>query len=335
MTAEQSNTSRSSIVIASWNGLHHLQPCIESLLPQMTPRWELLVVDNGSTDGTRQYLQTLQHTRICSIALHSNVGFAEANNIGIREASGRWILLLNNDTVCAPDLLQSLTEGVRDFPKYQIIACRMIRSEDGKMDSAGLHFRRRVFAEQGNRGAEISAEAPREVFGASGGAMFLKRDIVEDIGLFNSDYFAYQEDVDFAVRARLAGYRCLYLPNAIVYHKGGGTSSTNPSLYTYYNQRNLELVLQNFPRRLRWKYFPMRVASALRQVIRFLPRGQATTVLRAKFSAIAMMSKQRWRRPKIKQRISTSQFDEYLRDSFPDSSQTNIPLRLHDSLPVK
>ena len=333
MGSEHPNTPRFSIVIASWNGLRHLQPCVGSLLPQMTPLWELVVVDNGSTDGTCEYVESLHEAGIRRIALHSNLGFAEANNIGVRETLGKWIFLLNNDTVADTELLRALEKCTVEFPQYQLFACRLIRMADGKIDSAGLHFRRRVFAEQINRGAAVSIETPREVFGASGGAMLFRRDIVDDIGLFNPDYFAYQEDVDFAVRARLAGYRCLYLPSATVYHKAGGTSSTNPSLYTYYNQRNLELVLQNFPRRLLWKYLPLRIVSGVRQVLRFAPHGDAITVIRAKFAAMAMI----WRsdRDEIKQRVSTRCFDDFLRDRFPAGRQANIPQKVSESLSVE
>jgi GT2 family glycosyltransferase len=314
MQSEQSKAVAFSIVIVSWNGLHHLRPCIASLLPQMNDRWELLVVDNGSTDGSKEYIDSLQHSLVRCIALPANLGFAEANNVGAREASGKWILLLNNDTVSDPQLFVALEKGTKDFSDYQIFACRIIRMSDGKMDSAGLHFRHLMFAAQVNLGEDVHAETPREVFGASGGAMLFRRDIIDDIGLFDPTFFAYQEDVDFAVRARLAGYRCLYLPSATVYHKGGGTSSTNPSLYTFYNQRNLELVVQSFPRRLLWKYLPLRIAYSVKQVLRFAAQRDAVTVIRAKFAALVMICRRR--RDPDKQRVSTRQFDDFLKDRF-------------------
>lgn len=303
-----------SVVIVSWNGLHHLKPCIASLLPQMEDRWELVVVDNASTDGTKEYIQGLRHPRVRLVPLESNLGFAEANNLGVERSLGQWVLLLNNDTVADPQLLRALERGTQDFPECQIFACRMIRMADSKIDNRGIHFRALMVAAQIGTGEELRAEGPREVFGASGGAMLFRRDIVDDIGLFDPAFFAYQEDVDFAVRARLAGYRCLYLPSATVYHKGRGTSSRNPSLYTYYNQRNMELVVQNFPRRLLWKYLPLRIAYAVHQVLKFTPRGDGMTVLRGKFAALWMI----WnRRPdRSKQRVSTRQFNDFLRDKF-------------------
>src|SRR5215472_880673 len=127
-------TAPFSLVIVSWNGLQHLKPCIASLLSQMTAQWELLVVDNGSTDGTRGYVEALQHPGVRLIALGSNLGFAQASNLGVEASSGKWILLLNNDTVADPQLLSVLEKCKREFPEYQIFTCRMIRMSNGKMD---------------------------------------------------------------------------------------------------------------------------------------------------------------------------------------------------------
>ena len=144
--------------------------------------------------------------------------------------------------------------------------------------------------------------------------MLVHRSVIDDIELFDPAFFAYQEDVDFAVRARLAGYRCLHLPKAVVDHKGGGTSSSNTSLYRYFNQRNMELVLRNIPRRLRWRYGPSHVAYAVHQALKWALRGDGLTVCRAKLDALGILRKSGAINLPI--RVKQREFEQFLNGDF-------------------
>jgi GT2 family glycosyltransferase len=306
---------RFSIIIVTHNGLQDLRRCVASLYSQLTPDWEILVIDNASWDGTREFLDSLSSDSVRHIPLDTNTGFAPANNIGVEHARGQWLFLLNNDTTCGSQTLRALEEGAEAYPQFQVFACQMIRSADGKVDNLGIQFSRCLRGSQVGSGAALGWTDPREVFGASGAATLVHRSVIDDIGLFDPDFFAYQEDVDFAVRARLAGYRCLYLPGAVVRHKGNGTSSSNPSLYRYYNQRNMELVLRNIPRRLWWKYGLWHFAYAVYQLLKWTLKGDGLTVLKAKVDAVGFARKSAPRSFPV--RVKPEDFERQLTNDFP------------------
>ncbi len=310
-----------SIIIVTHNGLHDLRECVSSLLPQLTPNWEILVVDNGSTDGTKEFLNSLSSDSVRYVPLGANTGFAAGNNSGAKLARGQWIFLLNNDTICEAGALRALEESEHKLPQFRIFACRMVRLHDKKIDNMGIHFSRLLRGVQIGSGSQDGWTAPREVFGASGGAMLVHRSVIEDIGLFDPQFFAYQEDVDFAVRARLAGYGCLYLPEAAVYHKGGGTSSSNPTLYRYFNQRNMELVLRNIPRNLRWKYGLGHFVYTIYQVFKWTLKGDGLTVVKAKLDAVSLGRK--WDTEHLRIRVKPKEFERFLKGRF--SSEATPP----------
>lgn len=304
-----------SIIIVTHNGLHDLRKCLDSLSLQLPSNWEILVVDNASSDGTREFLDSCSSDSIRSVLLNANTGFAAANNTGVAYARGEWLFLLNNDTTCVDGTLRALEDGAKAYPQFRIFACRMIRSADGKVDNLGIRFTRCLRGTQIESGAAHAWTDAREVFGASGGAMVVHRSVIDDIGLFDPAFFAYQEDVEFAVRARLAGYRCSYLPEAVVYHKGGGTSSSNPSRYRYFNQRNMELVLRNIPRRVWWKYAPGHFAYAVYQVIKWTLKGDGFTVFKAKVDALGVSRRSAVRSLPV--RVKPEEFERHLADDFP------------------
>jgi len=318
-----------SLLIVSFNGLSHLRPCLETLLPQLSSEDQVVLVDNGSTDGTEKYLQALGNAAIRYIRLERNAGFAEGNNVGAAQARGDWLFLLNNDTLCDPHLLAELKESIKSHPEFKIFACRMVRISDGRIDNKGIRVTTLLRAAQIGTGEEVRPEQPFEVFGASGGAMVVHRSVVEDIGLFEPEFFAYQEDVDFAIRARLAGYRCLYLPAAVIHHKGGGTSSKNRRFLLYYLQRNMELaILRNIPGSIAWKYLPGHLAYSAFQVTRCLLRGEGGTVIRAKRDALRLWKQREWSSPPI--RIPLKRFERFLDGDFGPMSSTShtVPQRV-------
>src|SRR6267378_3152796 len=176
---------RFSIIIVTHNGVHHLQPCLTSLIPQLTSDWEVVIVDNASTDGTAEFVESLDNPAICYLLLPTNMGFASANNRGGELAVGNYLFLLNNDTVVRAGTLGALEESVAQFPGFQIFACRMVRASDGKIDNMGIRFSRLLRASQIGTGSADAWLTAREVFGASGGAMLVQRSVIVDVGLFD------------------------------------------------------------------------------------------------------------------------------------------------------
>ena len=306
-----------SIVIVTYNGWHCLEPCLESILPQLSPADEIIIVDNGSTDATRQELSAINDSRIHCTSLDSNLGFAAANNLGVRMARCEWLLLLNNDTIASAGLLAALRRTALNNPEYRIFTCKMIRLSDQRIDNVGIAVTSPLLR-QIQIAAGSDAESHRtlkEVFGASGGAMLVHHSVVGDIGLFDQRFFAYCEDVDFALRARLAGYRCSFVPNAVVFHKQSATGSKMPALRLYYIQRNMELALfRNFPLGTFVLYLPLHAAYSLFQVARWSLRGHGFRVLKAKVDAVRLWSAMRASRGPI--RIRAGAFRSLLHGHF-------------------
>lgn len=214
-----------SVIVVTWNGLHVLKDCVAALRAQTLPH-ALIVVDNGSHDGTVAWLHEYAPNAQV-IALPHNLGFAGGNNVGLRAATGEYLVLLNNDTIAAPDFLEHLvapfarderigsTAGVLVFAhKPELIASAGI-----SVGRDGLH--RDLFMLQP---VDTLPAAPIEIFGASGGAVCYRRAALEDVGLLDERYFNYLEDADLAWRLQLRGWRCRLAPRARVRHVYSATS---------------------------------------------------------------------------------------------------------------
>ncbi|MGY6588807.1 MAG: glycosyltransferase family 2 protein [Wenzhouxiangella sp.] len=213
-----------SLIIPNYNGAHHLGDCLDSLARQTVfARCEFIVVDNASTDESIALL-TQHYPWAQRIELPGNRGFSAAVNAGIRAARGDIMVLLNNDTRAQPDWLEQIETAFKQHPEASIIASRMLRWEPPHViDSAGDRF-----ALLAGKGINIAAGQPSEsrpnacwVPAACAGAAAYRRSLFDDIGLFDDAFFLVYEDLDLSLRALVAGHRCLYWPEAVVYHKRG------------------------------------------------------------------------------------------------------------------
>lgn len=249
------NAPTLSVVIPNWNGAHHLPECLNSLRAQHFQDFETVVVDNGSSDDSIKLLEgDFPWVRV--IARGDNGGFSSAVNDGIRQTRAPLIVLLNNDTRADPGWLQALHDGIQRYPDASMGASRMLLYDPPhRVDSAGDGFSLTAGAGY-NLAAGEAREAVGEdawVFGACAGAAIYRRTLFEDIGLFDEDFFLVFEDVDLDLRAQVAGHRCVYLADAIVYHKRGA-STDNASLEVISRSwRNaLWVAGKNLPLTLLW-----------------------------------------------------------------------------------
>jgi GT2 family glycosyltransferase len=237
-----------SVVIPSWNGAALLGPCLEALEAQTARELEVLVVDNGSTDGSLALLAA-RFPWAHAIGLPENRGFSAAVNAGIAKARGDVIALLNNDTCADPRWVETLASARAAHPDIGFCASKMLSMADPRrLDNAGIDYRVDGFAiTRGAREPDGAAwSAPREVFGACAGAAAYRRALFDDVGLFDERFFAYYEDVDLSFRAQLRGWRCLYVPDAVVLHRQG--ASTVPSVRDVLVPRNRVLTwIKNMP----------------------------------------------------------------------------------------
>lgn len=241
-----------SVVIPNWNGHRWLPACLGSLAGQTRAPLETIIVDNGSSDASVRYVHE-HHPEVRVIEMGVNTGFAPAANRGLQAARGELVALLNTDIELDPDWLQRLEEALRAAPDAAAAACKMVSLEDPRfIYDAGDILRRDGVCEQRGRFMRDDGrfDAAGEVFGACAGAAVYRRGAVLGLGGFDERYFAYLEDVDLALRLRLAGWRCLYVP-AVARHAGEGSSTQLSGGHWPLVARNtLLLVAKAFP--LRW-----------------------------------------------------------------------------------
>jgi GT2 family glycosyltransferase len=278
-----------SVVVLNYNGRHHLELCLSSLERQTHDAFEVIVVDNGSTDGSDQFVsQGFPWVRL--IRLDKNIGFCGGNNVGIREAQGTFVALLNNDTEADHRWLESLTSVMRARSEVGMCASRMMRFwERSVIDNAGDLLAPTGCALERGRGQEAGPEfaADCDVFGACAGAALYRRSMLDEIGMLDERFFLTYEDLDLSFRARLAGYRCIYVADAVVYHKVRGTMERFPDQQVFQSQRNIEWVwLKNMPGWLMFKHLPSRLLYWIGSAWFFTKRGHGTTFWRAKLAAL-------------------------------------------------
>lgn len=252
---------RVTVIVPTWNGAELLAGALASLRRQSYGPFEIVVVDNGSTDGTIERLSPL-YPEIRWIALPENRGFAAAINAGIRATRGELVALLNNDAEADPRWLEALVSALDAHPEAGSCASKMLDFHDPeRVDGAG--DRMALQAAPIGRGERDGPaySVPRHVFSASGGAALYRRALFDEVGLFDERYFAYLEDVDLGFRAQLAGYRCLYVPDAVVHHRGGATVRRVPESHLFWLVRNtLFLFFQNMPRAMLLRHGPFMLA---------------------------------------------------------------------------
>jgi len=214
-----------SVVIINWNGKEHLARCLASLEAQTYRDFEIIIVDNGSTDGSVAFIRE-RFPEVRLICNEHNLGFARANNQGIAIARGRYVAILNNDTQVEPQWLEALVHAAETHPEIGAFASLVLFNDKrDTVDSAGLTVSVLGHGIQNLLGEGIEqVSGVREVFGVSATAALFRRELLQDIGLFDEDYFAYYEDVDLAWRARLRGWRALLVPEAVVYHAHSATA---------------------------------------------------------------------------------------------------------------
>jgi GT2 family glycosyltransferase len=230
-----------SAIVVNWNGGEMLGECLASLFGQTYPALEVILVDNGSSDGSWTGAKALWGERLRLWRNERNQGFAQGNNQGIREARGEWVFLLNNDAVADSQAIADLVRFAAGRPEVGMLACRVMRRDAPSFfDSAGLLVypdgicRSRGWEEK-DLGQYDRAE---EVLAPNGCAAAYRRGMLDEVGLFDEAYFAYLEDLDLGMRGQLAGWRCWYVPTAVVQHRKSGTYANYSKFKAYHVERN-------------------------------------------------------------------------------------------------
>ena len=247
-----------TIIIPNFNGLRFMKDCLKSLDNQSCKDYKLLIVDNGSSDGSKEWLR---ENRISFIDLDKNLGFAGGCNVALGQVNTDYVILLNNDTEVFPDYVEKLLSAIKKDKKIFAVSPLMINAHDKALvDDAGDGMCLFGFAYQRGVGEKIeSYNKAGEVFSACAGAAIYRMSILREIGFFDEMHFAYLEDIDLGFRARLYGYKNRYEPRAKVYHLGSATSGSKynsfkvklaarNNIYLHYkNQSNIMLLLNILP----------------------------------------------------------------------------------------
>jgi GT2 family glycosyltransferase len=230
-----------SAVVVNWNGRVHLETCLASLLRQTLPDMELILVDNGSTDGSVGFVAQRFGAAVRVLTLAHNRGYGAALNAGIRTARGRYLFALNNDTELAPGCTAALYAAGERFPQVGSFAPKILSFDDRRcIDNVG-HL---LYADGLSRGRgrleEDRGQYDREedILLFSGCAVLLRREMLADIGLFDEDLFAYCEDTDLGLRAQLAGWGSRSVPTAVVYHKYSASTAHYSPMKAFLVERN-------------------------------------------------------------------------------------------------
>lgn len=305
---------RICVVVPNWNGKEELPACLDSLLAQTEPG-HLIVVENGSTDGSLELLQQ-HYPQVELVVNKKNLGFAGGVNSGIRRAmeqGAAYIALFNNDAVADKGWLKELVGCLDAQPEAGIATCKLLNSDGTHLDSTGDYYTAWGLPYPRGRGEADSGQYDnqRTVFAASGGASLYRVSMLREIGLFDEDFFAYYEDVDISFRAQLAGWKVAYVPAAVAYHATGTTSGKIRGFTTYQTVKNLPLLLwKNVP----WRILPhvwVRLVLAWSSfVLRALLRGQVGPVVKGCLTGTVLWPKKLVERRRIQKARKVS--DEYI-----------------------
>lgn len=299
---------RATVVIPTWNGARLLREALRSLGSQTFADFETIVVDNGSSDETLTMLGE-SFPAVRTVALPRNEGFAVAVNAGIRAARGDIIVMMNNDIEATPGWLEALVDALDRHAGAGACASRMLSlSNPGIIDSAGDMLG--LFATSIGHGSPDGPEfdKPYLVFSPCAGAAAYRRQVLEEVGLFDERFFAYLEDVDLGARIQLAGWHCLYVPDAIVHHHGSATAGRMPALKTTLLMRNsLFIFFQYAPIPMLLAWTPVMLAWPVYRAVR---EGRPHLALRALggfFRGLPAVVRRRRDSARIR-RITPSQF---------------------------
>lgn len=265
-----------SVVIPNFNGMAYLERALSSLERQTIKSFEVILVDNGSSDGSADFVKK-RFPWVRLIELPENFGFCRGVNEGIRASSAAFVVLLNNDTEVEPDFLQEMRDAICRHPKAFSCQARMMQFERRELlDDAGNYYCALgwAFARGKGKNAEhFLREEP--IFAACAGAAIYRRELFFRIGLFDEEHFAYLEDTDIGYRARILGYENWYAPKAVVYHVGSGTTGSRYNQFKtrYSSRNNVYMIYKNMPVLQIFLNLPLLAAGFSAKILFFSAKG--------------------------------------------------------------
>lgn len=298
--------SKTSIVVPNWNGEKDLATCLNSLQSQ-TLLANIIVVDNASADGSVKLMDS-KYPDITLLHNNRNLGFSGGVNTGIRYAmdhGAKYVALFNNDAVADKEWVKTLERFMEANSKVGVATSKITNASGKKLDSTGEAYTIWGLPYPRGRGESDMDKYDNSqwIFGASGAASVYRVKMLQEIGLFDQDYFAYYEDVDLSFRAQLAGWKVAYVSNAVVYHKIGATSVKIDDFTTYQTLKNLPMLLwKNVPWGLMPKVWPRLVLAYSGIAFSALRRGQFGAFFKGIIMGTVLLPKKFVERHRIQKR---------------------------------
>lgn len=322
------DTIRSTIIIPNYNGIKYIENCLASLAGEPAC---VIVVDNGSADGSREIVEE-KFPSVRLLALDQNHGFCAAVNKGIRESkkdNTAYVILLNNDTVVEPGFVRALEKALDGDEKAFSGAARMVNLYHPELiDDAGDYYCALGWAfaaGKDKRAADYGK--PREIFSACGGACICCRSILDRIGLLDENHFAYLEDVDLGYRAKIYGYRNLYVPEAVVRHAGSGVSGSRHNAFKVRlsAKNSVYLIGKNMPLLQIVLNLPFLLVGFLIKTLYFLKKKLGKSWLLGTVEGLRLACSERGRAKRM--RFVPARFPAYVRIQW--ELWRNLWYRLH------
>lgn len=325
--------SKTSVVIPNWNGEKDLPACLDSLFNQSL-KASIIVVDNGSTDGSVELVRK-KYPNAELVSLPKNKGFAGGVNAGIKHAmklGAEYVALLNNDAKADKAWLKKLVDFLEANPKAGIATSKILDQTGKHLDSTGDFYTVWGLPHARGRGETDTGKYDKDiwVFGGSGGASIYRVKMLQEIGLFDEDFFAYYEDVDLSFRAQLAGWKVAYVPRAIVYHQIGATSAKVKDFAAYQTLKNLPMLLwKNVPLSLMPKVWPRFELAYSAFVFRAITRGQFVALFKGILAWGMLWPKKFIQRYRIQQKrkVSIEYIDSIITPDLPPNAHKLRKLR--------
>ena len=301
-----------SVVVPNWNGMRFVGMCLDSLAKLDFEDYEVIVVDNGSADGSREMIEE-QYPDVKLLKLPDNMGFAIACNEGIKASNAEYIVLLNNDIEVTPDWLRELYEGMERHPECGMGTTKMmfLDQRDVFYNTGDLFHSWSAGGGRGQGEKDVGQyEKEDYVFGACAGAGIYRREFFNQVGLFDEDFFIFAEDVDLNMRGQLQGLKAVYLPKAKVYHIGTATVGLYSDRYVYLCKRNdIWVFIKNYSLKMYFKYLSSIWKHQFADIKYFTYRGQGQVLLKSKWDALKLLPQMLCRRKKIQSTRTTSDFE--------------------------
>lgn len=301
-----------TVVIVNWNSNQLLQKCLHALNQQTYQIDKILVIDNASIDSPELILANFANTQL--IVSNTNLGFAGGNNLALENTNTAFIALLNPDAYPEPSWIKNLILSASLHKECAAFGSKQLSLYNNELlDGTGddYHLSGRVWRKGYNCPFTTTAQAPQEIFSPCAAAALYRRSALEEIGFFDEDYFCYVEDVDLGFRLRLAGYKALYVPDAIVHHVGSATTGGQQSDFSvYHGHRNLVWTyIKNMPPLLFWTCLPLHLALNLFTIVWFSLKGQRKIILKAKWDALKGIPKMWKKRQQIQKNRKATTLD--------------------------